>query len=129
MEVISEPIQRWYVKRAYCVQHDTGDFVLAADAEADKAAAVAAAYELGRTDGILLGEEKAHRDSVIVHEGAAERRGYAKGQRDERARIRAGVEAFEGGWASVLIPSAAVLAVIDAAPQDVSTWRDEDMGV
>jgi hypothetical protein len=41
-----------------------------------------AAYELGRTDGILLGEEKAHRDSVIVHEGAAERRGYEQGQRD-----------------------------------------------
>lgn len=45
----------------------------------DHVAAVAEAYELGRTDGILLGEEKSHRDSVIVHEGAAENRGYRKG--------------------------------------------------
>jgi len=49
------------------------------------AAAVQRGYDLGRTDGILLGEENANRNSVIVHEGAAERRGYVKGQRDALA--------------------------------------------
>jgi len=42
-------------------------------------AALAGMYELGKADGHLLGEEKAHRDSVIVHEGAAESRGYRRG--------------------------------------------------
>jgi hypothetical protein len=56
--------------------------------------ACAVAYELGRTDGILLGEENAHRNSVIVHEGAAERRGYVKGQRDALAAAVQRVEAL-----------------------------------
>lgn len=46
---------------------------------AEHAAALAGMYELGKADGHLLGEEKAHRDSVIVHEGAAESRGYRRG--------------------------------------------------
>lgn len=50
-----------------------------ADAEQAHAAALAGMYELGKADGHLLGEEKAHRDSVIVHEGAAESRGYRRG--------------------------------------------------
>ena len=50
-----------------------------AEMEQAHAAALADMYELGKADGILLGEEKAHRDSVIVHEGAAELRGYKRG--------------------------------------------------
>lgn len=49
------------------------------NAEAAHATALAGMYELGKADGHLLGEEKAHRDSVIVHEGAAESRGYRRG--------------------------------------------------
>lgn len=49
------------------------------NAEQAHAAALAGMYELGKADGHLLGEEKAHRDSVIVHEGAAESRGYRRG--------------------------------------------------
>jgi hypothetical protein len=60
---------------------ERGDFASEHLPECPKSGCLAC-YEQGRTDGILLGQEMAHQDSVIMHEGAAERRGYAKGQRD-----------------------------------------------
>jgi hypothetical protein len=67
-----------------------GNLVTYADHVAAIAAAEQRSYELGRGDGIVLGQEQAHRDSVIIHEGAAENRGfhkgYEQGQRDAIAK-------------------------------------------
>jgi len=91
---------------AYAEMHadSNGPYVLAADAEAHEAAAVAASIRTTR--GNI---------------GTA----YRLGQRDERARIRAGVEALIVMVLSDTERAAlrAVLAVIDATPQDEPDWE------
>ena len=108
-------IQRWghdpiIIERGYdadLVQRPDGEYVLHADHVAalltqdrqhmeQQDAAVAEAdrrsYDLGRDDGIVLGQEQAHRDLVIIHEGAAKNRGfregYEQGQRDALAKVK-----------------------------------------
>jgi hypothetical protein len=112
--VVTDPIQRYVIFRDEYLHPievaDPGDIacivVLAADAEAHEAAAVAAARSWATPETV----EQANY-------------WYEQGQRDERARIRAGVRAIETvEWA--LNPEAAVLAVIDAAPRCTCDLHD-----
>jgi hypothetical protein len=141
---MTDPIQRWTYDAdvgLYCRMED-GNFmllphgtevVLAADAAAHEAAAVADAFTRGREYqqerltnhdmhsgyACLTNYEQGQRDERnAAHERAladADRH-YERGVANERARIRAGVEALaEKVWP--VMPKV-VLAVIDAAPQD-----------
>jgi len=86
--------------------------LLAADAAAHEAAAVAAA-EQRAVDEFLAS------DTMKVIRSQESQHGYLQGQRDAEARIRAGVEALDSvylGSGRGVIKS--VLAVIDATPHD-----------
>jgi flagellar biosynthesis/type III secretory pathway protein FliH len=107
-------IQRWDIEVAYKEADDSGEFVTYADHVAAVAEAEQRSYDLGRGDGIVLGQEQAHRDSVIIHEGAAEnrgfRKGYEQGQRDAMTRAaNAAAEAHAAGQRDAI--SKAVAAV------------------
>jgi len=168
---MTDPIQRYVVSCASLmsntdVRAKEVAVVLAADAEAHEAEAVAAAraevplaYQDGYQDGVRQGQRDASTEGEW-QDGyeSGQRGGYLQGQRDAEARIRAGVEALETFWDGMNVNRYAVLAVIDAAPQDErkwtghaydcpvhyavfaecdcidaapreSNWRDEDMGV
>jgi len=115
---MADPIQRWAQPHyAQMERHPEGAFVLAADAAAHEAAAVAAAI-----------------DAEFEPRAAAEQRnyraGYAEGQRDERARSNAradewyakgrqhSIEVIRADLRRELLLTPRIAAVIDAAPQE-----------
>jgi hypothetical protein len=68
------------------------------------------------------GRDLGREDTVLIHEAAAERRGYEQGQRDERdkwARIRAEVAAIHVWDDGQVAIRAEALAIIDAGGESV----------
>ena len=111
---MTDPIQRWGHPDPDGSMHlyPLGPYVTFADHEAHEAAAVAAADQRGRAEA-----NRIHASMLPTVRKVS----YEQGQRDERERIRTGVEALDRYTGPVRRHSAdlaEVLAVIAAAPQD-----------